>query len=59
MLLFLVFLLIGLWLFGMVTGSGLGLTIARDLVVAHGGTIDAESRVGAGTTVSLTLPAHS
>ena len=38
-------------------GSGLGLTIARDLVVAHGGTIHAESRMGEGTTISVTLPA--
>ncbi|MBJ7601304.1 MAG: hypothetical protein DLM67_20720 [Candidatus Nephthysia bennettiae] len=37
-------------------GSGLGLAIARDLVVAHGGRIDADSKVGAGTTVSFTLP---
>jgi len=38
-------------------GSGLGLAIARDVVVAHGGTIGVESRRGAGTTVRLTLPA--
>lgn len=38
-------------------GSGLGLAIARDLVVAHGGSIEARSRVGAGTTVQFTLPA--
>jgi signal transduction histidine kinase len=37
-------------------GSGLGLTIARNLVVAHGGEIRAESREGHGTTVTLTLP---
>ena len=39
------------------TGSGLGLTIARRLVEAHGGTLLAESRLGAGTTMTLTLPA--
>ncbi len=38
------------------SGSGLGLTIARDLVVAHGGTIRAESRPGAGTTMFVTMP---
>jgi signal transduction histidine kinase len=38
-------------------GSGLGLTIARSFVVAHGGEIRASSAVGSGTTVSFTLPA--
>ena len=38
------------------TGSGLGLTIARRLVEAHGGTIRAESQLGAGTTMTFTLP---
>jgi two-component system, OmpR family, sensor histidine kinase BaeS len=38
------------------TGSGLGLTIARNLVEAHGGTIRAESRPGAGTTMIFSLP---
>ena len=38
-------------------GSGLGLTIARNLVVAHGGEIWAESRVGEGTTITFTVPA--
>jgi len=38
------------------TGSGLGLTIARNLVVAHGGEIRAESKLGQGTTITFTLP---
>jgi two-component system OmpR family sensor kinase/two-component system sensor histidine kinase BaeS len=38
-------------------GSGLGLTIARNLVVAHGGEIRADSREGQGTTITFTLPA--
>jgi signal transduction histidine kinase len=38
------------------SGSGLGLTIARGLVEAHGGTIRAESRLGAGTTIVFSLP---
>ena len=38
-------------------GSGLGLTIAKQLVKAHGGEIQAASRPGAGTTVTFTLPA--
>jgi two-component system, OmpR family, sensor histidine kinase BaeS len=39
-------------------GSGLGLTIARDLVAAHGGTIRAESDgvTGHGTTFRVRLP---
>jgi len=37
-------------------GSGLGLTIARNLVAAHGGAIRAESLPGQGTTVTFTLP---
>jgi signal transduction histidine kinase len=38
-------------------GSGLGLTIARNLVMAHGGTIGALSTPGQGTTITFTLPA--
>jgi two-component system sensor histidine kinase BaeS len=38
------------------TGSGLGLAIARDLVRAHGGSIDIESVLGQGTTVRFSLP---
>jgi heavy metal sensor kinase len=37
-------------------GSGLGLTICRELVEAHGGRIWAESVEGAGSTFSLALP---
>ena len=37
-------------------GSGLGLTIARNLVLAHGGEIRAVSHPGSGTTISFTLP---
>jgi signal transduction histidine kinase len=34
----------------------LGLAIARRIVEAHGGTIDATSTPGKGTTVSFRLP---
>ena len=38
-------------------GSGLGLSIARDIVEAHGGEVRLESAPGQGTKVTLTLPA--
>ena len=38
------------------SGSGLGLTIAKNLVAAHGGEITAESTPGEGTVVRFTLP---
>lgn len=37
-------------------GTGLGLTVCRDIVRAHGGRIKVESRVGAGTTFTIHLP---
>jgi len=37
-------------------GSGLGLTIARSLVAAHGGEIHASSEADRGTTMTFTLP---
>jgi signal transduction histidine kinase len=37
-------------------GSGLGLTIARSIIAAHGGEIGAESQTGKGTTITFTLP---
>jgi signal transduction histidine kinase len=38
-------------------GSGLGLTTAHQIVREHGGTLLVESRVGAGSTFSVNLPA--
>jgi len=37
-------------------GAGLGLSIVKQLVLAHGGRVWAESAPGAGTTVAFTLP---
>ncbi len=39
------------------TGSGLGLAIAKAIVEAHGGTIEAASEPGIGTTITVHLPA--
>ena len=37
-------------------GTGLGLSITKELVEMHGGTLNIESQVDVGTTVSLRLP---
>ena len=37
-------------------GAGLGLTIARGIAEAHGGTISVESRTGSGTAFTIVLP---
>ena len=38
-------------------GSGIGLAVTDEIVVLHGGTLDIASTLGAGTTVTITLPA--
>jgi signal transduction histidine kinase len=40
-------------------GSGLGLSIAKELVELHGGTITLESEAGKGTIFYLRLPLES
>jgi len=37
-------------------GSGIGLALTRELVILHKGTIKAESELGLGTTMTVTLP---
>lgn len=37
-------------------GAGLGLSIAKAIVDAHGGSLWVESTVGAGSTFSFSLP---
>jgi signal transduction histidine kinase len=40
-------------------GTGLGLSISHGIVAAHGGTLEAESEPGAGTTFRIILPTSS
>jgi two-component system OmpR family sensor kinase len=42
-----------------VPGSGLGLALVRAVVERHGGRVGAESRMGSGTVVRITLPTGS
>ena len=40
-------------------GAGLGLSIVKNLVVAHGGDVWAQSELGRGTAIHFTLPIAS
>jgi signal transduction histidine kinase len=42
---------------GTIPGSGLGLAITQRATALHGGTLAVESTVGAGTSITVTLPA--
>jgi signal transduction histidine kinase len=42
-----------------VRGTGVGLSVVRHVVDAHGGTIHVDSRPGEGTTVVVDLPIAS
>ena len=37
-------------------GLGIGLSLVKDFIEQHGGSVDAESRIGAGTKMAVTLP---
>lgn len=37
-------------------GTGIGLALARELIALHGGRIEADSRLGEGTTFTIALP---
>jgi signal transduction histidine kinase len=39
-----------------ISGSGLGLSIVKGIVEAHGGAVHVESEVGKGTTFIVSLP---
>ncbi len=41
---------------GLRSGAGLGLAIAREIIIAHGGTIEAQSEPGAGAEFVIRLP---
>ena len=42
---------------GKIPGTGLGMSIVREIVVLHGGEVNIDSKFGAGTTVTIWLPA--
>jgi len=39
-------------------GTGLGLSVVHGIITQHGGTIDVETRVGSGTTFTISLPTY-
>ena len=43
---------------GKIPGTGLGMSIVKEIIELHGGTVEVASKIGAGTTVTLWLPAH-
>jgi len=44
---------------GKIPGTGLGMSIVKEIVELHGGHMELASKVGAGTTVTLWLPASN
>jgi signal transduction histidine kinase/HAMP domain-containing protein len=44
---------------GKVPGTGLGMSIVKEIIELHGGNVELESQIGIGTAVTLWLPAAS
>ncbi|HEX8597218.1 MAG TPA: ATP-binding protein [Chloroflexia bacterium] len=44
---------------GRIRGTGIGLAVVRQVVEQHGGTIDAESKEGEGSTFTIKLPLYA
>jgi PAS domain S-box-containing protein len=42
---------------GQIPGTGLGMSIVKEIIELHGGTLELDSTIGAGTSVTLWLPA--
>ncbi|MDN3720079.1 sensor histidine kinase [Roseibium salinum] len=42
-----------------IAGTGIGLNMTRMVVQKHGGTIEVDSEVGKGTTVTVTIPKNT
>jgi signal transduction histidine kinase len=43
---------------GAIAGTGLGMSIVKEIIELHGGQLRLQSVHGAGTTVSVVLPEH-